>query len=46
MNWKRSSDVSARANGKFMVASPCMSSSYATANGQSSLIHRSRLNKC
>jgi len=46
MNWKRSSDVSARANGKFMVASPCMSSSYATVNGQSSLIHRSRLNKC
>jgi len=46
MNWKRSSGVSARANGKFMGASPCMSSSYATASGQSSLIHPSHSNKC
>jgi len=46
MNWKRSSDVSARANGKFMVASPCMSSSCATASGQSSWIPQSHLNKC
>lgn len=46
MNWKRSSDVSARANGKFMVASPCMSSSFATVSGRSSWIHRSHSNKC
>ena len=46
MNWKRSSDVSARANGKFMGASRCMSSSCATASGQSSLIHPSHSNKC
>ena len=46
MNWKRSSDGSARANGKFMVASPCMSSSYATVSGQSSLIQRRHSNKC
>lgn len=46
MNWKRSSDVSARANGKFMGASPCMSSSFATVSGRSSLIHRSHSHKC
>lgn len=46
MNWKRSSDVSARANGKFTVASRCMSLSCATASGRSFLIQPSHSNKC
>lgn len=45
MNWKRSSGVSALVNGKFRVASPCMSSSCATVSGPSSLIQRNHSTK-